>query len=69
MSYCKEFIKMNDRNGGQWLLGKAMDAFAPIGPAVVTSDEIGDPHNLDLSCTVNGQIKQVCQILHAIVSK
>jgi len=46
------------RNGGQWLLGKAMDAFAPIGPAVVTSDEIGDPHNLDLSCTVNGQIKQ-----------
>ena len=47
------------RNGGQWLLGKAMDAFAPIGPAIVTKEEVGDPHNLNLSCTVNGQIKQV----------
>jgi len=46
------------RNGGQWLLGKAMDAFAPIGPAVVTKDEILDPHNLHLSCTVNGVTKQ-----------
>eukprot|EP00092_Neocalanus_flemingeri_P014920 GFUD01016114.1.p1 GENE.GFUD01016114.1~~GFUD01016114.1.p1 ORF type:complete len:286 (-),score=72.16 GFUD01016114.1:135-992(-) len=46
------------RNGGQWLLGKAMDSFAPIGPAVVTKEEIGDPHNLNLSCTVNGEVKQ-----------
>ena len=37
-----------------------MDAFAPIGPAVVTKDEILDPHNLHLSCTVNGLTKQVC---------
>ena len=36
-----------------------MDAFAPIGPAVVTKEEVGDPHNLNLSCTVNGEIKQV----------
>ena len=47
------------RNGGQWLLGKAMEAFAPIGPAVVSKDEIGDPNNLNLSCKVNGVIKQV----------
>eukprot|EP00092_Neocalanus_flemingeri_P081672 GFUD01102066.1.p1 GENE.GFUD01102066.1~~GFUD01102066.1.p1 ORF type:complete len:286 (-),score=67.41 GFUD01102066.1:68-925(-) len=46
------------RNGGQWLIGKAMDAFAPIGPAVVTKEEVGDPHNLNLSCTVNGEVKQ-----------
>jgi len=46
------------RNGGQWLLGKAMEAFAPIGPAVVSKDEIGDPNNLNLSCKVNGVIKQ-----------
>jgi len=46
------------RNGGQWLLGKAMEAFAPIGPAVVSKDEIGDPNNLKLSCKVNGEIKQ-----------
>lgn len=42
------------RNGGQWLLGKAMDGFAPIGPAIVTPDEIGDVHNLRLRCIVNG---------------
>ena len=30
------------RNGGQWLAGKAMDKFCPIGPALVTSDEVGD---------------------------
>ena len=47
------------RNGGQWLLGKAMEAFAPIGPAVVSKDVIGDPNNLNLSCKVNGETKQV----------
>jgi len=47
-----------NRNGGQWLAGKAMDNFCPIGPALVTSDEIEDPHNLDLSCSVNGVVKQ-----------
>ena len=47
------------RNGGQWLAGKAMDCFAPLGPAVVTADEVGDPHNLNISCRVNNEIKQV----------
>jgi 2-keto-4-pentenoate hydratase/2-oxohepta-3-ene-1,7-dioic acid hydratase in catechol pathway len=42
------------KNGGQWLLGKAFDGAAPIGPAIVTTDEIGDPHNLRLRCLVNG---------------
>ncbi len=32
------------RNGGQWLVGKTFDTFAPIGPAIVTTDELGDPH-------------------------
>ena len=36
-----------------------MKAFAPIGPAIVTKDVIGDPNNLKLSCTVNGETKQV----------
>ena len=58
--YRMHFISKNIfRNGGQWLLGKAMEAFAPIGPAVVSKDEIGDPNNLNLSCKVNGVIKQV----------
>lgn len=47
-----------ERNGGQWLMGKAMDSFCPLGPAIVTADEITDPDNLVLSCTVNGQVKQ-----------
>jgi len=46
------------KNGGQWLLGKAMNAFCPLGPSVVTKDEIGDPHNLNLKCIVNGVTKQ-----------
>jgi len=46
------------RNGGQWLVGKAMDKFCPIGPAIVTKDDISNPSNLDLSCSVNGVIKQ-----------
>ena len=36
-----------------------MDSFAPIGPAVVTKEDIEDPHNLNLSCIVNGEVKQV----------
>ncbi len=31
-----------ERNGGQWVLGKTFDSFAPIGPAIVTTDELGE---------------------------
>ena len=46
------------KNGGQWLLGKACDGFSPIGPAIVTPDEVGDVGNLRLRCTVNGEVLQ-----------
>ena len=36
------------KNGGQWLIGKTMDAFSPIGPHIVTKSEISDPHNLSI---------------------
>ncbi|SMC97800.1 fumarylacetoacetate hydrolase family protein [Sporomusa malonica] len=42
---------------GQWLLGKTCDQFAPIGPCLVTADEV-DPRNLDISCSVNGVVRQ-----------
>jgi 2-keto-4-pentenoate hydratase/2-oxohepta-3-ene-1,7-dioic acid hydratase in catechol pathway len=42
------------KNGNQWLLGKAVDGFAPLGPSIVTPDEVGDVHNLSLKCIVNG---------------
>lgn len=42
----------------QWLLGKSLDGFLPLGKYVVTADEVGDPQNLRLSCTVNGELRQ-----------
>jgi len=39
---------------GQWTKGKSCDTFGPIGPWLVTSDEVGDPQNLDMSLDVNG---------------
>ena len=46
-----------ERNG-QWVKGKSCDSFAPLGPYLVTADEIKDPHNLNLWLKVNGEIKQ-----------
>ena len=43
---------------GQWLCGKSFDSFAPIGPYLVTSDEITDPHNLDIAFRLNGETMQ-----------
>lgn len=46
------------RPGGQWLLGKSADTFAPIGPYFVTADEVGDPHQLGIAFRLNGQVMQ-----------
>jgi len=45
-------------NNGQWLLGKTGDGFAPIGPAIVTSDELSDAEQLGIRCFVNGKLMQ-----------
>jgi 2-keto-4-pentenoate hydratase/2-oxohepta-3-ene-1,7-dioic acid hydratase in catechol pathway len=42
----------------QWVMGKTFDTFAPMGPWLVTADEIEDPHNLNISLTVNGETLQ-----------
>ena len=44
--------------GGQWLLGKSFDTFAPIGPALVTADDLPDPANLHIQLRLNGQVMQ-----------
>jgi 2-keto-4-pentenoate hydratase/2-oxohepta-3-ene-1,7-dioic acid hydratase in catechol pathway len=44
--------------GGQWIKGKSHDTFAPIGPWMVTADEIEDVGNLDMFCDVNGVRRQ-----------
>ena len=43
---------------GQWVRAKSMDSFCPLGPVVVTADEIGDPQALRLWTTVNGEVMQ-----------
>jgi len=42
----------------QWMLGKTNDGFAPVGPYVVTKDDIKDPNNLQLTTTFNGEERQ-----------
>jgi 2-keto-4-pentenoate hydratase/2-oxohepta-3-ene-1,7-dioic acid hydratase in catechol pathway len=43
---------------GQWIRGKNMDSFCPLGPAVVTTDEVPDPQRLALQTRINGEIVQ-----------
>jgi 2-keto-4-pentenoate hydratase/2-oxohepta-3-ene-1,7-dioic acid hydratase in catechol pathway len=42
----------------QWLMGKTFDTFAPMGPHIVSADEITDPHALDISLSINGEVLQ-----------
>lgn len=50
----------------QWVLGKSFDTFAPMGPWLVTADEIEDPHALDISLTLNGEVMQRSNTRHLI---
>ena len=42
----------------QWTLGKSFDTFAPLGPAIVTKDEIADPHQLSIRLSIDGEVLQ-----------
>ena len=57
------------RPGDQWLRGKCLDSFCPLGPWLVSADEIPDPHALSIQCRVNGQVLQnsnTAEIIHRI---
>ena len=64
MDYVFGYTVINDisardcRREGQWIVSKGQDTFAPMGPYLVTKDEIENPHNLNLSLRVNGVEKQ-----------
>ena len=64
MDYVFGYSVINDisardcRREGQWIVSKGQDTFAPMGPYLVTKDEIENPHNLNLSLKVNGVEKQ-----------
>ncbi|CDO38402.1 fumarylacetoacetate hydrolase family protein [Novosphingobium sp. KN65.2] len=55
---CIDMSARDCRRAGQWIYSKGQDTYAPMGPVVVTADEIPDPQTLDLSLTVNGVTKQ-----------
>ena len=63
MNYVAGYALHNDyserafqlERSGQWVKGKSNDTFAPLGPYLVTKDEIKDPHNLKMWLTVNGE--------------
>ncbi len=64
--YVAGYAVMNDyserkfqfEHGGQWVKGKSFDGFGPLGPWLVTKDEVPNPQNLNLWCDVNGNRRQ-----------
>jgi ureidoglycolate lyase len=50
----------------QWVLGKSFDTHAPIGPWIVTADELGDPHTMGIRCFVNGERRQHSNTEHLV---
>jgi len=65
LDYVLGYCNMNDLSerdlqmrSGQWLLGKTIDKFLPLGPYVVTADDIPDPQNLSIKGWMNGELRQ-----------
>jgi 2-keto-4-pentenoate hydratase/2-oxohepta-3-ene-1,7-dioic acid hydratase in catechol pathway len=47
-----------DKQKGQWARGKSFDTFCPLGPWIVTKEDIDDPNNIGIRCIINGQTVQ-----------
>ena len=54
----RDWQKEKDLNGGQFARGKSFDKFCPLGPAIVTADEVADPNALSISLRLNGEVMQ-----------
>merc|ERR1712113_1352560 len=54
----RDWQKVPELAGGQWCRSKGFDGFSPLGPVLVTRDEIADPNNLNLRSFVNGEKRQ-----------
>lgn len=61
-------IQRQEMKSGLLNFGKNMDTFAPFGPCMVPRDDIGDVHNLDIECRVNGEVRQKSNTSHLSVS-
>jgi 2-keto-4-pentenoate hydratase/2-oxohepta-3-ene-1,7-dioic acid hydratase in catechol pathway len=57
---------IQNRSGMQWFLGKSLDGSCPLGPVIVTADEIADPQALTLRLSVNGVVKQEDTTAHML---
>ncbi|MFZ1741795.1 MAG: fumarylacetoacetate hydrolase family protein [Pontixanthobacter sp.] len=55
---CIDMSARDCRRAGQWIYSKGQDTYCPMGPCIVTADEVSDPQNLDLWLTVNNVEKQ-----------
>jgi acylpyruvate hydrolase len=65
LNYVGGYLPINDVSArdfqmltSQWTIGKSFDTFAPMGPALTTADEVGDPHVLDISLTIGDETLQ-----------
>ena len=72
LSYVLGYTIINDvsarnvqRRHQQWYRGKSLDGYTPMGPCIVTADEIGDVHDLDISCYVNDE-KEAAEQQHGL---
>ena len=61
-------IQRREMKSGVFSFSKAIDTFCPIGPYIVTADEVGDPHDLEMELRVNGQLRQKSNTSHMSVS-
>ena len=75
MDYVFGYTIINDvtardlqRNHNQWFKGKSLDGFCPVGPWIVTRDEIGQPVELNISSRVNGELRQSSNTRNMIFS-
>lgn len=75
LDYVAGYMAFNDVSArdyqmrtSQWTIGKTFDTFAPMGPALVTADEIPDPHALDLRVTIGGEVLQSSNTRNLIFS-
>src|SRR3954464_5874881 len=61
-------IQRREMRSGVFSFCKAIDTFCPLGPWIVTPDEIGDPHELNMELRVNGESRQVSNMNHMSTS-
>ena len=65
-SVINDISARDNRRAGQWIFSKGQDTYCPFGPAIITADDVADPHNLDLWLTKNGEEKQRSNTKHLL---